>query len=464
MSTATRTQIRVFTDGRIMGHLLRFGIPILLGNLMMILLNTVDMIVVGQVLGEAGSSAISIGGSISSFVNVIVNGFAAAAEIQLAHLIGKGKRDCISGFIATVSGFLMMTAIALMATLIPLNGIILRLLNTPAEAYDAAYAYSMICLIGTLPIFAYHTISAFLRGMGDSRHPLLFISLACGLNIVLDIVFVAIFKMGVAGAAIATVIAQLVSVVFSLGLLYRQRAAFGISFPLRAFFHLDRSIVSNYLHLAVPLAIKNSAISISGMVVSSFTNDFGVTVSAFSGIRNTIATTANLVMNCMGSAGSVILGQNLAAGRLDRVRRTMLCVGTVTCGLAVLLSFAFCLFPMQMFGIFTSEAAVLALAVPYLPIAVLSFGCSGLRPVTRVLLDGSGNRRINLYIALLDAIVARIGFAILFGIVLDWGYMGFWLGSTLAGYVPILIGVVFYFTGIWKKAATAPQKKDAVAS
>lgn len=457
MSSTARTQIRNFTEGGIMGHLLRFGTPILLGNLLMILLNTVDMIVVGQVLGEAGSSAISIGGSVSTFVNVFVNGFSAAAQIQLAHIVGRGQRDRISRFIASVSGFLLMVAVALMLVLIPLNGTILRLLNTPAEAYDAAYSYSMICLIGIVPIFAYHIISSFLRGMGDSRHPLIFISIACGLNIVLDVLFVAVFNMGVAGAAVATVIAQLVSVVFSLGFLFRRHADFGISFGLRALLRPDRAVIGEYLHLAIPLAIKNSAIQLSAMLIASFTNDFGVTVSAFSGIRSTIATTANLVMNCMGSAGSVILGQNLAAGRIDRVKGTMLNVGAVTVGLATLLSLAFCLFPMQMFGIFTSEESVLALAIPYLPIAVLGFLGSGLRPVTRVLIDGSGNRRINLYIALIDAIVARIGLAFLFGIALDWGYMGFWLGSTLAEYVPILIGVVFYFSGIWRRAA----EKDA---
>lgn len=460
MSSTARTEIRDFTDGRILGHLIRFGIPILLGNLMMILLNTVDMIVVGQVLGEAGSSAISVGGSVSTLVNVLVNGFAAAAEIQLSHLIGRGERDRISRYIAGVSGFLLMCAVGLMLLLIPLNGTVLRLLNTPKEAYSAAYSYSLICLVGIPPIFAYHVISAFLRGMGDSRHPLFFITLACGLNILLDVLFVAVLGMGVAGAAIATVIAQLVSVIFSLCLLVRRRADFGLSFSIRALFRLDRAVVGDYLRLAVPLAIKNAAIQLSAMLVASFTNDFGVTVSAFSGIRNTIATTAGLVMNCMGSAGSVILGQNLAAGQLGRVRRTMLDVGFVTVGIGIFLSLAFCLFPMQLFGIFTSEEAVLALAVPYLPIAVLSFLCSGVRQVTRILIDGSGNRRINLYIALLDAIVARVGFALLFGIALDLGYMGFWLGSTLAGYVPILIGVVFYLSGAWKRTALPAGKAE----
>ena len=194
------------------------------------------------------------------------------------------------------------------------------------------------------------------------------------------------------------------------------------------------------------------------MVVSAFTNDFGVTVSAFTGIRNTIATTANLVMNCMASAGAVILGQNLAAGRHDRVRRTMLLVGSVTVSLSILLSLAFCLFPMTLFGIFTSEPDVLALAIPYLPIAVLSFMGSGIRPVTRVLIDGSGHRRINLINAFLDAVIARIGLSLLFGIWLDGGYMGFWLGSTLAAYVPILVGVGFYVSGAWKKAAPKAKK------
>ncbi|MBO7762783.1 MAG: MATE family efflux transporter [Clostridia bacterium] len=451
MSSIARTQIRDFTEGGIMGHLLRFGVPILLGNLMMILLNTVDMIVVGQMLGEAGSSAISIGVSVYSFVNVFVNGCAAAAEIQLAHLVGSGRQDRISRFVAGISGFLLAVAAALMLVLIPLNGTVLRLLNTPAESYDAAMAYSMICLIGIIPIFAYHTISAFLRGMGDSRHPLIFITLACGLNIVLDVVFVVFLGMGVAGAAVATVVAQLVSVVFSLRLLYRRREEFGLTFTLRDFLRPERGMIADYLKLAIPLAIKNSAIQLSAMLISSFTNDFGVTVSAFSGIRSTIATTAGLVMNCMGSAGSVILGQNLAAGRIDRVRKTMLYVGAVTMSLALLFSVVFCLFPLEMFGIFTSEEAVLALVIPYLPIAVLSFASSGLRQVTRVLIDGSGNRRINLYIALLDAIVARVGLAFLFGVALDGGYMGFWFGSTLAAYVPILVGVIFYFTGVWKR-------------
>lgn len=113
---------------------------------------------------------------------------------------------------------------------------------------------------------------------------------------------------------------------------------------------------------------------------------------------------------------------------------------------------AFSLFPVPLFGIFTSEASVLAIVYPYLPILIFSFINAGIRPITRALIDGSGNRKINLITALLDAIVARIGFALIFGVWLNWGYLGFWFGATLAELVPIIIGVIFYFIGAWKRA------------
>jgi Na+-driven multidrug efflux pump len=111
---------------------------------------------------------------------------------------------------------------------------------------------------------------------------------------------------------------------------------------------------------------------------------------------------------------------------------------------------AFLLFPIQLFGIFTKEASVLELVYPYLPILIFSFINAGIRPVTRALIEGSGSRKINLITALFDAIVARIGFALIFGIWLNWGYLGFWFGATLAELVPIIIGVIFYFVGAWK--------------
>ncbi len=452
VAVKTKSEIRDFTSGNLTVHFLKFFFLALGANLMMILLNTVDMIVVGKELGEAGTSAVTVGGQITTFLNVFINGFSAAGQILVARMVGVGDQKRIGRFVATVTGVLTVAGILMMIILLPFNHTLLGLLNTPAEAYDGAYAYSMICIIGILPIFAYHAISAILRGMGDAKHPFVFIAIACGLNIVLDILLVWGLKLGVAGAAVATVIAQFVSVVCSVIFLYKKREAFSLHMKIRDFFVWDRAFLRDYLSLGVPLALKNSAIQASGIVIGAMTNDYGVSVSAFSGIKTNLLTTVNLVKSAAMSSGSMLIAQNLAAGKVSRVKGTMLRVGAVSMAVTVLFSLAFILFPMPIFGLFTDSDAVLAIVPAYIPILVFSLFGTGLNAIFAALINGSGNKRINLVIALLDALVARIAFAYLFGVHLGWTYLGFWFGSALAGYVPLLIGIVFYISGIWKRS------------
>lgn len=418
---------------------------------MCVLLNTVDMIVVGQELGENGTSAVSIGGSVAMFINAFINGFCAAAQVIIARMVGAGEKHRISRFVSTICGFIFVSGIVFMAIMLPLTGTMLDLLNTPDEAYDGAYGYSLICLYGIIPIFAYHVISSVVRGMGDSKHPFIFIATACGLNIVLDVLFVSVFKWGVEGAAIATVLAQLISVVFSVLLLVKRREEFELNIKPVDFVRWNGSDLSDFLKLAIPMALNNSAIQVSAMIVNAMTNDFGVSVSAFAGISANINTTANLILGAIATAGAMIIGQNLAAGKVKRVKKSLFVIASITISLALLLNILFLIFPIPLFRIFTKESAVLAIVPSYLPILTMTFIASGIRPVTRALIDGSGNRKINLINALLDAVVARIGFAFIFGVFLDWGYLGFWFGSALAAFVPIIVGIVFYFTGVWKR-------------
>lgn len=455
-----RSEIKNFTEGNLTSHIIKFAIPVLLSHLMMVLLNTVDMVVVGYKLGEAGTSAVSIGGTVAMFLNAFIGGFSAAAQIIIAMLVGVGEKKKISKFVSTACGFIFVLAVGSMLLLIPLTGTILNLLNTPPEAYAGAYEYSIICLFGIIPIYAYHIISSIVRGMGNSKHPLVFITIACGLNIILDLVFVLWADMGVGGAALATVIAQLVSVIFSIVFLIKKRESFELSIEPRDFVKWDKSNLSRFVRLAIPMAINNSAIQIANMVITSQINGFGVSVSAFSGIRANIATTVDLILGSLAAAGAMVIGQNIAAGKFKRVNGVLIRVGIISASVATALVIAFLIFPNQLFGIFTKDTSVLSMVLPYLPILMLSFVFAGIRPVTRSIIEGSGNRRINLIIALLDAIVARIGFAFLFGVVLGFGYMGFWFGITLAEIVPILIGIVFYLTGAWKKHAKIKSKED----
>ena len=418
---------------------------------MMVLLNTVDMVVVGQRLGEVGTSAVSIGGSVAMFLNAFIGGFASAAQVIIAMLVGAGERKRISRFVSTVCGFVFVAAILSMCVMIPLTDGMLSLLNTPEASYEGAFEYSRICLFGIIPIYAYHIISAVVRGMGDSKHPMIFITVACGLNIFLDVVFVLWFDMGVGGAALATVIAQLVSVVFSITMIVKKRRDFELDIKMKDFVRWNKNDLGAFVKLAIPLAINNSAIQIAGMVISALVNDYGVSVSAFGGIRSNIAITTDLILGSVATAGAMIIGQNIAAKKLERVRGVMFRVGAITLSVALLFALSFLLFPQALFGIFTADASVLDIVNGYLPIMMMSFAFAGLRPVTSSLISGSGNKKINLIIALLDATVARVGLALIFGFCLGYGYMGLWFGATLAEIVPILIGVVFYFSGIWKK-------------
>lgn len=450
-NTKIRSEIKDFTTGNLTSHLVKFAVPVLLSHLMMVLLNTVDMVVVGQRLGEVGTSAVSIGGSVAMFLNAFIGGFASAAQVIIAMLVGAGERKRISRFVSTACGFVFVAAILSMCIMIPLTDGMLSLLNTPAASYDGAFEYSRICLFGIIPIYAYHIISAVVRGMGDSKHPMIFITVACGLNIFLDVVFVLWLDMGVGGAALATVIAQLVSVVFSVTMIVKKRRDFELDIKMKDFVRWNKNDLGAFVKLAIPMAINNSAIQIAGMVISALVNGYGVSVSAFGGIRANIATTADLILGSVATAGAMIIGQNIAAKNQGRVRGVMLRVGAITLSVALLFALAFLVFPYPLFGIFTSDEGVLDIVEGYLPIMMMSFAFAGLRPVTSSLINGSGNKKINLITALLDATVARIGLALIFGYLFDYGYMGLWFGVTLAELVPILIGAVFYFSGIWKR-------------
>jgi len=207
------------------------------------------------------------------------------------------------------------------------------------------------------------------------------------------------------------------------------------------------------IKLGFPMAIKSASVQVSKLFVNSWINSYGVAVSAFAGIANKISSIANLISNAMNTAGSTMVGQNIAAGEFARVKKILGRLAIITITVAIILSAVFCLFPEEIFGIFTdkSDTDVLAIAGGYVPIAILLFFGAAMRAIMNALINGSGNYKVNFATAILDGIVLRIGLAILFGLVFDMKHYGFWLGDALAGFTPFFIGLVFYFTGAWKK-------------
>ncbi|MBP3427393.1 MAG: MATE family efflux transporter [Clostridia bacterium] len=446
-----RTHIRDFTTGSIPRQLIEFSWPLFLSNLLQVVYNMVDMIIVGRALGKAGISAVSVGGDVSHFLTFIAMGFASAGQVLIARYIGAGQQDKLGRFVGTMSGFLMAVAAVISAAALSCQEVILRLMNTPAEAFAGAAAYAMICMVGLVFIYGYNIVSAILRGMGDSRHPFIFISIAAVLNLVLDVVFVLFMGMGPGGAALATVISQAVSFVACTVLLVRRREAFGLNTQLADFIRWDRDMLMALVKLGTPMAIKSASIQISKLFVNSFINSYGVAVSAFAGIANKLASISNLVSNALNTAGSTMVGQNIAAGQYARVKKVMLSIAAIALTMAALISLVIILFPEMVFGVFTDDPAIMEIAYPYIPIAVMLFFGAAMRSIMNALINGSGHTKVNFATAILDGIVMRIGLALLFGLALNMKHYGFWLGDALAGFTPFFIGLVFYKSGRWKR-------------
>lgn len=457
----TKTQIKDFTKGNITQQLVVFAWPLFLSNLLQIVYNVVDMVVVGKVLGQVGLSAVAIGGDVTNLLTFISMGFAGAGQVLIARYIGAREKDKIGAFVGTMSAFLIVCALGLSCVGLLFQDQLLNLMNTPQEAYSGASSYSTVSMLGLVFIYGYNTVSAILRGMGDSKHPFIFISIAAALNVFLDLLFVVGFQWGASGAALATVISQAVSFISCTIFLSRHREQFHLNIQWRDFFHWNREMLGELIRLGAPMAIKSASVHISKLFVNSWINSYGVAVSAFAGIAHKVANTSNLISNAMNMAGTTMVGQNIAAGEFGRVKKILFTVARITLTIAAGLSLFFGLFPEQIVGLFTEpgDIEVLAIATGYVPIAVLVFFGSALRAVMNALINGSGNYKINFVTAILDGIVLRIGLAVLFGLVFNMKHYGFWLGDALAGFTPFWLGLIFYFTGLWKKGKKEKMKE-----
>ena len=449
----TNSQIKDFTRGNITTQLLAFSWPLLLANLLQVVYSMVDMIVVGKMAGAVGTSAVTVGGDVVNLLTFVGIGFAAAGQVLIARYVGAGETRQIGKFVGTMTNFFVIAAVLLTVFGLVFRHPLLLLMNTPEEAYEGALAYSTICTVGLFFIYGYNIVSAILRGMGDSKHPLLFIAVAAVLNLLLDLLFVVVCNMGAAGAALATVISQAVSFLSCLFFLFKRRAEFALDVHIGDFLHADRDMLSDFLKLGTPMAIKFASVQVSKLFVNAWINGYGLVVSAFAGIANKLAMFVNLFSNAMNTAGSTMVGQNIVAGEFGRVKRIMFDVFIITMILAFIFSGIIILFPEGVFSLFVTDGdtGVLALARGYVPIAILMFLAASLRATMNALINGSGNSAVNFATAILDGIVLRIGLSLLFGVALGMEYTGFWFGDALAGFTPFVIGVLYFLSGVWKK-------------
>ncbi|MBE5781342.1 MAG: MATE family efflux transporter [Clostridiales bacterium] len=444
-----KTLVQDLTTGSVPRQLLTFAAPLFLSGLLQTVYNTVDTIVVGQCVGSYGLSAVSIGGEILHILTFIAMGISNAGQVIISQFIGAGKHDSVKKLIGTLFTFLLSAAVVMTVLCLVLHNDILTWINTPKEAFAYAKDYVLTCTIGLVFIYGYNLVSAILRGMGDSKHPFMFIAVAAVLNLVLDLLFTAVFGWGTFGAALATVLGQAVSFIWSLIFLYKRKEQFGFDFKLQSF-KIDGEVFKPLIKLGIPMMLQSAAISFSKLFVDSYVNAYGVIASAVTGIGSKLSMITGVFAQAFSTAGATMIAQAIGAEKYKRVPKiigvSLLIDGIV----AVILSLATVFFPRLVFGMFTSDEAVLEMAMLYIPVALVLYAGCVLRPPMFSLINGSGNSKLNLCVALLDGVVVRIGLALYLGLVAGWGIHGFWYGHAFAGTVPFFIGGVYYLSGKWK--------------
>ncbi len=440
---------RDYTEGPIVKPLLLFSLPLVGANLLQIVYNMVDMVIVGNVCGSVGLSAVAVGGSVTDFFTCMTMGFSNAAQIIISQLLGARQREKIGKFVGTFTITLGTAALILTAIALIFRQELLVIMNTPAESFDEAMRYSVVSMSGIIFVYGYNAVSAIMRGLGDAKRPFMFIAIAAVMNIILDIVCVKFLGMGAMGAALATVASQAVSFITALVYLIKHKSQLGFAIS-KSDFRMDWVLFRTLVKLGIPMALKNAAVSFSRLFLNSFINQYGVVVSAVSGVGNKLNSIANLVSNSLNTAGSSMVGQNIGAEHYNRVPKIMGSVWGINLIAISVISAVMLAFPEWVFSLFGLEPQTMTVALEFVPIAVIMFFGSGLRSGANALINGSGNFVVNMAVALLDALILRISLGLLLGLVFGMGYNGFWLGDSISGWVPFFIGIVFLLTGKWK--------------
>ncbi len=450
MSKQNQTMVTDLTNGNVTKLLLKFAFPLFVSNALQAIYNIVDMIVVGQYIGGEGMSAVSIGGDVLHLLTFVAMGFTSAGQVLISQDVGAKRMDAVRKTIGTMFTFLLGISLVISVGCYFIRNLMLDLLNTPVESYDFTMDYTVTCIFGLFFIYGYNIVSAILRGMGDSRRPFVFIAIAAVVNIVLDLLFVAGLKLEVFGAALATVISQGLSFIIALTYLYLKKESFGFDFKSDSF-KIDRQAFKKLVALGVPMAIQSAAINLSKIVLTSWINLYGVVFSALSGLYNKINMMIGIVSQSFTTAGSTMVGQSLGAKKYDRVPKIMKVVLYSTVLISTVLAVALFFFSEPIFRMFTGDEEVLAIASIVVLPAILNMYGSATRSVSFSLMNGSGNAKLNFAVAIIDGIISRIGISALLGFAVGMGCRGFWYGDALAGYMPMVIGIIFFLSGRWKK-------------
>ena len=438
-----------FTEGSIAKQMLLFSLPFMASNALLVLYSTIDMVIVGKCVGTPGLSAVSQSSQIINFATMACLGFSNAGQVLLAQALGAGKRKEMSDIIGTLFSYVSLIALFFTAVILIFQNPILHWMKTPEESFEMARDYLIICAAGLIFTAGYNLVSAVLRGMGDAKRPFLFIGIASAINLILDILFTGIFGWGVAGAAWATIIGQAASFLFSLYYLYRRRAAFGFEFTKKSF-SLNRKYVGMITSLGTPMAIQSGCINLSMLVVNAMINDVGVVAAATFGVGVRIDDIANKICQGIQYAAVPMISQNIGAAKTDRAKHVVYYAWVYSVAMTVFFMVLYVTLGKELFMLFSDDVLVHDMSGEFIRAILWMFPAFAVMRGSGAFVQGIGNAKLGMVLAILDGVVLRIGLSWLFGIYFGWGFFGFVLGYGLAPYGYAIPSLIYFLAGRWQ--------------
>lgn len=432
------------TKGNEAKVILLFSLPMLLGNVFQQMYNMVDSIVVGKFLGKQALAAVGQSFPVIFVSVALVMGFGMASNILIAQYFGAKNIDKVRAVIDTT--IFVMIVFSLIVTVIGIIAApaILTVMQTPEDVFAGAVLYLRIIFSGSLVSFGYNAIAAILRGLGDSRTPLFALIISTIVNIVLDLVFVIYFGWGIFGVGFATVISQGISLVWTLIYLRKNNGLLKINFLKLEF---DKAIFREILKIGLPAGIQQGLVGAGLMTLTGVVNSFGTNPAAAFSAASKLDSFAIMPAMNIGMAVSTFTGQNMGAGRKDRVRRGLffglVIALSITCTIVASLFLA----GDKLIMLFSSDSEVIRIGYEYLRIVALAYIAQTIMFVTSGVIRGSGEAVFPMLMTLTAMWIVRIPLAFLLSRFL--GTSGIWWSIDIGFIVGMTGTILYYFFGSW---------------
>lgn len=445
MEIKMKSQVKDMTQGNPTGLLLSFMLPLVVGNIFQQFYNMVDSMIVGKYVGSDALAAVGATGSLNFLIFSLGGGMANGVGVIISQYFGAGKENDVRKAIGNAVYIMAVCSLLMGGLGFFLARPILAFLNTPENILDTSAMYMKIMCAGVFAVVLYNCVAAILRAVGDSKTPLYFLIVSSLLNIALDILFVRVFKMGVAGAGIATIIAQFLSGVGSLCFALITNPYFKLK---KANMEPDWKIIAQSVRIGCPLAFQSSLIAVSCVVLQSVVNTFGSVVVAAFTATSRIEQLVQQPYNSLGMAMSTYAGQNIGAGKVDRVRKGFYraCM--------LMLGFSLLMIPVMQFGgnaimrLFVNETEVIELGTYALKITSWFYIFLGSIYVCRGLLNGAGDAAFSFINGIME-MVGRICFAKPLTMIPAIGVWGVWYATGLTWALVGSVSVFRYLQGKW---------------